>query len=170
VAGQNYARVPTQILDTLVREKVGNIYIRVIAFFGATSLVLLAYIALGYRPGISNLMLVTFLGLASLFSFVELGRRAFYFFDATIMVRFVAGEIMQAIRACTSSGRLWLSPAFQGHYRKQASSDIHIYEDVILLAHKEGQLQGRSLEELSVQLLSLLVTTALWREKKWHTD
>lgn len=83
VAGTNYARVPTEILDALVREKVGNLYIRIVALFGGVSLILLGLVNLGYTPGTLNIILALLLGVASLFSFVELGRRAFYFFDPT---------------------------------------------------------------------------------------
>src|SRR6266700_1323745 len=122
VAGQNYAKASTEILDALVREKVGNLYIRVVAFFGATSLILLGCSTFGYSTGYSNLVLVTTLGIASVFSFVELGRRAFYFFDAAKLVRFLANEILQAVRASTEAGFLWREDPFQDHYRQQADS------------------------------------------------
>jgi hypothetical protein len=47
VAGTSYARVPAEILDALVREKVGNLYIQVVAFFGGVSLMLLCASNLG---------------------------------------------------------------------------------------------------------------------------
>jgi hypothetical protein len=178
VAGQNYAKVSTEILDALVREKVGNLYIRVVAFFGATSLILLGCSTFGYETGYSNIVLVTTLGIASVFSFVELGRRAFYFFDAAKLVRFLANEILQAARAVTDARFLWLDGAFQDHYRKQADNDIRIYEDVILLSDQENRLEGRSLLTLALQFLVLLEvysehkkripTKSLWFERVYR--
>jgi hypothetical protein len=156
VAGTNYARVPAEILDALVREKVGNLYIRIVALFGGISLMLLGASNLGYRPGVLNLILVSLLGIASVFSFVELGRRAFYFFDPTRLVNFVAGDILRATRSATCLGFGWRDPSFQDYYRKQADNDIRIYEDVILLSDRESRLQGRSLLGLVLQFLALL--------------
>ena len=156
VAGSNYARVPAEILDALVREKVGNLYIRIVALFGGVSLILLGAANLGYRPDILNLILVLILGIASLFSFVQLGRRAFYFFDPTQLVKFVAADILRAVSAATWDGFGWQDAPFQDHYRKQADTDVRIYEDVILLSDKESYLQGRSLLTLIYQFLVLL--------------
>jgi hypothetical protein len=178
VAGTNYSRVPSEVLDALVREKVGNLYIRVVAVFGGISLMLLGLSNLGYPPGILNLTLVSALGIASVFSFVELGRRAFYFFDPSKLVKFVAGDILQAARSATWSGLGWRQPAFQDHYRKQADSDVRIYEDVILLSDQESHLQGRSLFTLVFQFLALLElyseqkkripSNSLWFERVYH--
>jgi hypothetical protein len=164
VAGTNYARVPAQILDALVREKVGNLYIRVVALFGGISLILLGASNLGYRPGVLNLVVVSSLGIASLFSFIELGRRAFYFFDSTKLVQYVAGDILQAARSSTCAGFSWRDSAYQDYYRKKADSDVRIYEDVILLSDSESHLEGRSLLALVFQFLVLL--EAYSEEKK----
>ncbi|HEV2314773.1 MAG TPA: hypothetical protein VGR94_05670 [Candidatus Acidoferrales bacterium] len=178
VAGTNYARVPTEILDALVREKVGNLYIRIVALFGGVSLILLGMANLGYTPGALNLILVSFLGIASLFSFVELGRRAFYFFDPTKLVAVVAGNILRLARSATPAGFSWRNNAFQDHYRKLADSDLRIYEDVILLSDRESHLQGRSLLSLVLQFLVLLElyckdkqripSDSLWFERVYH--
>jgi hypothetical protein len=156
VAGTNYARVPADILDALVREKVGNLYIRIVALFGGISLILLGASNLGYRPGTLNLALVSLLGIASLFSFVELGRRAFYFFDPTKLVAVLASDILRLAKSATWLGFSWRDAGFQDHYRKQADSDVRIYEDVLLLSNTERHLQGRSLLALVLQFLVLL--------------
>jgi hypothetical protein len=156
VAGTNYARVPADILNALVREKVGNLYIRIVALFGGISLILLCASNLGHPPGFLNLILVSLLGIASLLSFVELGRRAFYFFDPAKLVAFLASDILRLARSATWTGFGWRDVAFQDHYRKQADSDVRIYEDVILLSNTESHLQGRSLLALVLQFLALL--------------
>jgi hypothetical protein len=178
VAGTNYARVPAEILDALVREKVGNLYIRIVAMFGATSLILLGISNFGYAPGTLNLILVLLLGIASVFSFVELGRRAFYFFDPTTLVRVLSSDILRLARSATTSGFGWQNGAFQDHYRKQADGDVHIYEDVVLLSNRESHLQGRSLLALVLQFLVLLEiyskekqripTDSLWFERVYR--
>jgi hypothetical protein len=164
VAGTNYSRVSAEILDALVREKVGNLYIRIVALFGGVSLMLLGASNLGFRPGILNLIVVSLLGIASVFSFVQLGQRAFYFFDPTKLVKFVARDILQAMRSSTWAGFRWRDPPFQDHYRKQADSEVRIYEDVILLSDNESHLQGRPLLALILQFLVLLEVYA--EEKK----
>jgi hypothetical protein len=178
VAGTNYARVPTEILNALVREKVGNLYIRIVALFGGVSLILLGLVNLGYTPGTLNIILALLLGVASLFSFVELGRRAFYFFDPTKLVAVVATNILRLARSATPAGFSWRDNAFQDHYRKLADSDVRIYEDVVLLSDRESHLQGRSLLSLVLQLLVLLElyckdkqripSDSLWFERVYH--
>ncbi len=178
VAGTNYARVPTEILNALVREKVGNLYIRIVALFGGVSLILLGLVNLGYTPGTLNIILALLLGVASLFSFVELGRRAFYFFDPTKLVAVVTTNILQLARSATPTGFSWRDNAFQDHYRKLADSDVRIYEDVVLLSDRESHLQGRSLLSLVLQFLVLLElyckdkqripSDSLWFERVYH--
>jgi hypothetical protein len=50
IAGAIYARVPNNIRDLLARERVGNIYIRNLAFLTYLSVILLAFRAAGLAP------------------------------------------------------------------------------------------------------------------------
>jgi hypothetical protein len=71
-------------------------------------------------------------------------------------MKFVAGDVLRAVRRVTAAGFRWSDPAFEDHYRKEADADLGIYEDVILLSDKESRLLGRSLLALLLQFLILL--------------
>jgi hypothetical protein len=81
VASGMFATVPSDIRELLLKEKVGNIYIRVLSILLATSILLLGLKAFGFQPGVFLTLCVLFFGCFSIFGFVVLGMRVFFFFS-----------------------------------------------------------------------------------------
>ena len=156
VASTIYARLQRDIRDLLMREKVGNQYIRVVALLGGVTIISLAACALGVKLGFLNLLLVTLTGVVAIFSFVVLGMRAFYFFDPTALVDYLARDLLRSIHGSTLKGFQWRDSSFQDHYRRQADDLLKTYINVVHLASSEEHLRGRPLTELVLRALALL--------------
>lgn len=165
IASTIYAKVPGDVRSLLVEERLGNFYIRFVALLGAVSVILLAASSLGYDPGIFSIVLVNFLGVVSILSFVVLGQRTFYFFDPTRLAGFLVSDIDRWIRLATPKGYQWLDGSFQAHYQQQAGKKIQTLRNVVSLAsEKEYQyLQG---EPLSALISSLLLLSQRYADQK----
>ena len=74
-----YSNVPPNVRELMFADKLGNQYIKLVALFGAVATLLLAAQSIGLQTGLLNMVLVTILGVATILSFVLLGRRAFEF-------------------------------------------------------------------------------------------
>ncbi len=158
VAGATYARVPGDIRSLLVQEKIGNIYIRIVALLAAVSTVGLAAITLKAELGLLNLVLVAGLGLISILSFVALGIRTLEFFDPTSLARLLCYDIAFWIRLATVAGFRWQDPSFQGHYQKKGEARLTTLKNVVRLANEpeNNYLQGEPLTNLVMTILFLL--------------
>jgi hypothetical protein len=88
-----YANVPPNVRELMFADKLGNQYIKLVALFGALATLLLAAQSLGIPAGLLNLAVVTVLGVATILSFVVLGRRAFTFFDPGSLVSQLGSEL-----------------------------------------------------------------------------
>lgn len=179
-----YARVQGDVRSIVLRDKVSNAYVSLVAMLGAASTVLLAALALGRLPGVSNLIFGALLGLASFYSFVELGSRIFYFFDPTRLVGYLTSDLVRWVQSATSRGYRWGNGAFQAHYQKQADAVLATYRNIVLLANREEHLQSDALVGLAQRAFSLLSfygeekssipSDSLWfrrthRHKSWLT-
>lgn len=151
-----YSRVQGDVRSIVLRDKVSNAYVNLVAMLGATSAILLASIALGRLPGVLNLLFVAALGVASFYSFVQLGSRIFYFFDPTHLVGFLTADLVRWMRNATPSGYRWQEPAFQAHYQKQAAAVLTTYRNIVLLANREEHLQSEALVGLAERAFALL--------------
>jgi hypothetical protein len=156
VASTIYARVQGDVRDLFVREKVGNFYIRTVALLGVTATILLTAHALGYAPGVLNLVLVAFLGGLSVLSFVVLGSRVFYFFDPVPLVGYVGQDLAREIKAVTPEGFRWQDQSFQHHHQQRAEKRLETYDNIVHMATREDHLRGEALTRLSASALWLL--------------
>ena len=156
VVSTAYARVQGDVRSIVLRDKVSNAYVGLVAMLGAASTVLLAALALGRVPSISNLIFVVFLGVASFYSFVELGSRVFHFFDPTRLVGYLTADLVRWVRSATSHGYRWLDESFQAHYQRQADAVLTTYRNIVLMANREEHLQSDTLVDLAQHAFSLL--------------
>jgi len=156
IASTIYARVQADIRGLLMREKIGNLYIKVVALLGAMTLILLAQSTLGFQPAILNLFLVTILGVVSVFSFVILGMRAFNFFDPTVLADYLYQDLVRWFRQVTPDGFQWQDPSFQAHYQRNAEESLTTFSDIVFLAASEEHIKGKTLNDLAAKLLGLL--------------
>src|SRR5256886_10161228 len=81
IASTVYARVPGDVRTLAVDEKVGNVYIRIVAILGAVSILYLIAGVMGVQIGLIGLVAIGALSILSLFSFLFLGKRTFNFFQ-----------------------------------------------------------------------------------------
>lgn len=99
VAATAYAEVPTETRDLLVREKLGNTYVRVVAFVAAFSIALLGLHAAGKGPWLGAIAVAVFGAALSIFAFGVLGRRAFQFFDPIAVAQLAIRDLSRSARA-----------------------------------------------------------------------
>jgi len=158
-----YARVPGDVRQLLMNEKVGNRYIRIVALTVAIAILLLAKGAFGFLIGPLDLIVVIVLAVVATFSFVLLGMRIFHFFDPSPLARDLGHDLVGWFQAATPKGFRWRNPSFQAHYQKQAEQALVTYANVASFAVRKAGVDGRALRRLVLQALILL---QLYVEKK----
>jgi hypothetical protein len=156
VVSSVYSRVPGDVRALLVQEKTGNLYIKIVALLCAVAVLLLAFHALGFPIGILNLSLLTVLSMIAIFSFIELGRRIFDFFNPAVLVAYLAGDLQKSIYRATSCGFQWQNPPFQKAYQNQAESLLNSYHNIVHLVTHEERPYGKTLLALAKNALGLL--------------
>ena len=145
VASSIFARVPSDLRELLLKEKVGYQYIKILVILTSTSILLLGYIVFGGFPGVFISLFIILLGCFGIFCFVELGIRVFSFFDPTRLSDTIFYDLNSNIRLSTINGFRWADPNFQSHYQKIAARDISTLSTLIKLCASEPQLQKQPL-------------------------
>ncbi|MEN6553207.1 MAG: hypothetical protein ABFC34_10045 [Methanobacterium sp.] len=150
-----YKDVPESVRSIVVREKIGNIYIEIVALLGSISILLLFLSTLGWNISILNLIFVSFLGIISILSFLILGIRTFNFFDPSALIDHLASKLARIIESKEISGNSWQDSHFQVYYRNEATKILHTYKEIVELTREH--LQGKTLNKLESKALALLV-------------
>lgn len=156
VASTVYAKVPGEIRELLTKEKVGNLYIGIVALTVAVATLLLVKGAIGFSIGILDVLLVALLIVMAIFSFVLLGMRIFNFFDFTELAKQLDSELVHWFSAATTKGFEFDEPSFQAHYQRQAERALRTYSGVVMLALEDKHFSGKALTELISRPLLLL--------------
>lgn len=151
-----YDRVPQSVRSILLEEKVGNSYIKVVALLGAVALIMLILTIFNKSPGIFNLILVSSLGILSILSFIELGKRIFIFFDPIHLITKPYNEIEQLIRLPTINGNNWKNPIDQKYFQERTELELNIYHDILDVTGNKSHLKGDSQRILAVKILEIL--------------
>ena len=181
IGGAIYARLPNGIRDLLAKEQVGNVYMRLLAFFTSFGVCLLAFHTVGFEPIILAIPLLIAGAGVMIIGFVRLGARAFYFFDPTILSHRLFKQLFQYHRQVQAGGYRWLDPSFQNYARQSAQNTIDTLTAVSDIAAEEPYLNGRPFADLCKNLLVFLCdyekikksipTDSLWyRQKYVHSD
>ncbi len=157
VASAVYSRVPGDVRALLVQEKTGNLYLRMVALLSAVAILLLVIHALGFPISILSLCLLIILSLLSIFSFIELGRRIFDFFNPAVLVAYLAGDLQKSIHRATARGFEWHTPSLQYFYQNQAENLLNSYHNIVYLVTHEERPYGKTLLALARNALGLLV-------------
>lgn len=152
VAQAGFATAPNTVKDLLLREKVGNLYMRILTVLTCVTLILLGLHALGYQPSPISLLVALLLGVLGIISFMALGSRAFYFFDPSQLAHVVASDFLRAARMATVKGFRWHDRSYQAHYHKLATTDLTQAKHLVTLSLPGNQ---KSAEALSVVLENL---------------
>lgn len=150
-----YSNVPPNVRELMFTDKLGNQYIKLVALFGAVATLLLAGQSIGIQTGLLNLVLVTILGVATILSFVLLGRRAFEFFDPASLVRQLGSELVSSINRATTLHVFSRQQSFQAFYQKQAGSLLNSYESVVRVAAQDAVSRQYTLPYLAQNLLAI---------------
>ena len=112
VSSTAYAQAPGVIRNLLVREPVGRLYIRVLAYVTFVALCLLVFYAIGFSPIRLAVPFLILLSGVTILSFVQLGQHAFYFFDPTRLGRSIFTDLERWVARATSASRFWADPSF----------------------------------------------------------
>lgn len=150
-----YSNVPPNVRELMFTDKLGNQYIKLVALFGAVATLLLAGQSIGIQTGLLNMVLVTILGVATILSFVLLGRRAFEFFDPSSLVSQLGSELVSWINRATTLHVFSREQSFQSFYQKQAGSLLNSYESVVRVAAQDAVSRQYTLPYLTQNLLAI---------------
>ena len=145
IAAAVYADVPGEVRLVLLREKVGNVYIRTVAFLGAFALILLSAITLGVRVGLLNVAVTGVLSALSIFAFVVLGLRAFNFFSPDTLVGYLIADIVPLIDASQRGSFGVANRAIPYNYQRRAEDLLGTLQSVIRLSSSRQSVTARSL-------------------------
>lgn len=156
VAATVYATVPHDVRELMLRDKLGNVYVRVVAFLTAMAVFLLVAAALGAATSHLALVIVAVLSGFAIFSFITLGQRAFYFADPTVLGDTLVSEFGRWFRSATPTGWQWLTPELQEHYRQQARKSLGSLVSLIALARTREHLRGDPQRRLVMTALAVL--------------
>ena len=156
VASTVYAKVPGEIRELLMKEKVGNSYIRGVALTVAVAILLLGKSAFGFSISSLDMSIVMFLSIITVFSFTVLGLRIFSYFDPTRLAEYLGYDLARWFEAATPKGFQWKNPSFQYHYQKQAERLLMTYRKVTYLATHAEYFDGTVLTRLITRPLLLL--------------
>ena len=157
VGSSIYSRVPNNIRDLLARERVGNVYMRYLAFLTFLALALICSKVLGIPRIRMAILTITILSGIGVVAFIKLGQRAFYLFDPTALSASLFHELQQLVRRASVGGFGWGDPAFQNHANKVAQTAIATLETLAEISGTEKNLSGRPFAQLCKELLSFLI-------------
>lgn len=156
IAAAVYADVPGEVRLLLTREKLGSVYIKIVAFLGAFALVLSTAVVLGIRVGLANVAVVGALSALSIFAFVNLGLRAFYFFSPDTLAGYVMQDVVPLFHASRRGRFGSKSRSILYNYQRQAEELLSTFRAVVSLSATRTSVTERSLIRIVDGTLRLL--------------
>ena len=142
VAATVYTTVPHDIRQLIVRDRLGNVYVRVVAYLTALAIFLLVMQATGAAPYHLALPVLALASAFAIFSFIKLGERAFYLADPTLLVDIPTGDFGRMAVNATTRGWRWADPNFQNHYRQLAKSSLDTISSLLRISASQRHLHG----------------------------
>ena len=183
VAANVYINVPHDIRTLLVKDRLGNLYVSGVAFTIALSvLLLIAHVLTGRTYWLAPPVIGLFVAF-SIFAFIQLGQRAFYLADPTLLANTLAYDFNSWLKRAKVGGHRWDDPNFQQHYRRQARGSASSLASLLAIANDQKHLRGGSLRQLANVIVALLTgyvssrdqvpTTSRWfgerpEHKQWY--
>jgi hypothetical protein len=149
VASSAYSRVPNTVRSLVLEEKLGNVYVRLVALEAALATILLSAQAIGLFLGYVNFGIVAVGAILSIFAFVALGFRVFYFFDPTQLVGYVERDLQTAIVNVTVPRRGSMLAPLQAGYQAQAARALSSYADLVAVATQSDQVETEAANQLA---------------------
>jgi hypothetical protein len=156
IAASIYVSVPHDIRSLIVGDRLGNLYVRLVAFAMALCVLLLVVHAAAGTTYRLAPPIVGLLAVFSIFAFIRLGRHAFYLADPTHLAETIAERFeSQAARARHGSWR-WDVPEVQAHFRRVASASLATLSSLLRIATEQEHLRGQSARALFLKTNLLL--------------
>lgn len=121
VASSIYGSVPNNVRELMVRDRLGNAYVKIIAFLTSPTVILLLTAALGTTIPVLGLATITILALFSVFAFIVLGQRIFYFSDLTVLADIAIHDFIKWCDRAAAGGWRYKDANFQEHFRTKGS-------------------------------------------------
>ena len=107
IGGSIYSRMPNNIRDLLIKEQLGNAYMRLLAWLTFISLCLLVLHSVGFEPIILAMPLLLLGAGLMIIGFVQLGARAFYLFDPTTLSDGLLRQVQRCYTQVQAGGYRW---------------------------------------------------------------
>lgn len=159
-----YSRLPSNIRDLLSQEKLGNVYMKFLAFVTFLSFVLLAFRLIGFEKIYLVPFIMTILTGVSIFAFISLGKVAFHFFDPTKLSINVFWNLDKAIKNVMVNGIHFSDKNFQNYNYQiafNACETLSLLTDYVLT---QKHLNIKSSIGLNLQILELLEKYSYWKK------
>lgn len=158
VISNTYSYVSGDIRELILKDRLGNIYVRLVAFLTALAVVLLSFSATKVSPPHLAVPLLAVLSCLAIFVFVKLGSRAFFLSDPTLLFSTLANELQKWVNQATYRGYQWRNPSFQEYYRKQALRSANTLVMLTEISSSKTELHSKSYPLLLTKLLILAGT------------
>ncbi|WP_422932166.1 hypothetical protein [Singulisphaera sp. PoT] len=155
VAGAIYATVPHEVRLLLVRERLGNFFVRLVAGCTAISVLILGYRALGGTTGRMVFMLDWIICIYSIFAILIIVRESITMFDPSKVGAVIFRDVLQAVRSASIQGFAWDEANFQRSYSARAYGSIHILRMVVDICQKEARLGNGPLSSVITSTLEM---------------
>lgn len=173
VSSAAYARAPGIIRDLLLRDPVGRLYIRLLAYTTFLSLCLLAFYGVGFSPIRPAVPLLIALSGIAILSFVRLGQQAFYFFDPTTLAQSAFADLERWTKRATVASYFWADPTFQQHANRQAQRTLKALTTLAEYASRQKYLRSDAIANLAKETIGFLYRYENSRqlippESKWY--
>ena len=178
IGGSIYSRMPNNIRDLLIKEQLGNAYMRLLAWLTFISLCLLVLHSVGFEPIILAMPLLLLGAGLMIIGFVQLGARAFYLFDPTTLSDGLLRQVQRCYTQVQAGGYRWSDSSFQKHAYTNAQTAINSLVTMSEIVAGESHLKVHPLAGFCRNLLSFLTryedvkksipTDSLWYAKR-HT-
>lgn len=181
IGGVIYSRVPNNIRDLLAQERVGNVYMRFLAFVTFSGVTLLAFQTAGFPPVVLAVPFFILASGISIIAFVRLGARVFDLFDPTTLSYHLFHQLRRNYGQIMAGEYRWSDPSFQSYANRSARSALDTLSTLADLTAREPHLNGQPLATLCKHLLSFLIayepakkkipTESHWYAKRYvHPD
>jgi hypothetical protein len=175
VAQAGFASAPNAVKDLLLREKAGNLYMRILTTLTCVTLVLLGLHALGYQPSPVAIIATIIFGVLGIISFMALGLRAFYFFDPSRLANVVVSDFLRNASMATAKGFRWHDRTFQAHYHKLAVKDLNRAQNLVTLClptlNASAEASEAVLQNLTIMMgLYAKLKRRIPTDSHWYTQ
>ncbi len=165
VISNAYSSVSGDVRELILKDRLGNNYVKLVAFLTALSVLLLSFSAANIAPLHLAIPLLAVVSCLAVFAFVKLGSRTFFLSDPTLFFHTLSDELIKWVKQATYRGYQWRNASFQEHYRKQALRSATTLATLVEMSGNKAELQNKSHPRL---LNNLLALTSVYYDEKYR--